>query len=63
MDKEGSKIYAIMFNETISRFDNMFKARKTYKHFYNVKDKFEIILNNTLEIQLVADSNIRGDRI
>ncbi|KAL0912202.1 hypothetical protein M5K25_018162 [Dendrobium thyrsiflorum] len=73
MDKEGSKIFAIMFNETIDRFHNILEIGKTYvisngqikatnKDFYNVNENFEIILNNISEIQLAIADNIEPVR-
>ncbi|KAI0494134.1 hypothetical protein KFK09_024265 [Dendrobium nobile] len=74
MDKDGSKIYAIMFNEIIDRFHDILQTGKTFvfsngqikeinKDFYNVNDKFEIILNNTSNIQLSVSDTIDSPEI
>ncbi|KAL0921673.1 hypothetical protein M5K25_008770 [Dendrobium thyrsiflorum] len=74
MDKEGSKIYAIMFNEIIDRFHDILQTGKTYvfsngqikeinKDFYNVNGKIEIILNSTSNIQLSVTDNIDSPKI
>ncbi|KAL0903912.1 hypothetical protein M5K25_025975 [Dendrobium thyrsiflorum] len=71
MDKEGLKIYAIMFNEIIDKFSNILEIGKTYmisngqvkdinKNFYNVHEKFEIILNNLSEIHLTVNDTIQS---
>ncbi|KAL0924602.1 hypothetical protein M5K25_005446 [Dendrobium thyrsiflorum] len=60
-----------MFNEIIDKFSNILEIGKTYmisngqvkdinKNFYNVHEKFEIILNNLSEIHLTVNDTIQS---
>lgn len=60
-----------MFNEIINKFQNILKIGQTYmisngqikdinKTFYNVHEKFEIILNNLSEIHVAVNHNIQS---
>ncbi|KAL0925828.1 hypothetical protein M5K25_004198 [Dendrobium thyrsiflorum] len=71
MDNEGSQIYGIMFNEIIDKFHDILEIGQTYvisngqikdinKTFYNVHEKFEIILNNLSEIHVAVNHNIQS---